>query len=159
MTQSLVPEYELLDKINKFWWRRLGICWLFRMVHRALWLYILDKERFRESRDISQSWLYLTFLNIPQLERQDADIQSKVEELEEVNQSLRSRDKLKDDAISQLSDQLVALSTRLQEIERRQQLLTWIYYRSRPFYRRFGGMRDKFYLNSQPSGGNYPIVV
>ncbi len=67
---------------------------------------------------------YLTFLNIPQLERQGADIQSKVEELEEINQSLRNRDKLKDDAISQLSDQLVALSTRLQEIERRQQLIT-----------------------------------
>ena len=67
---------------------------------------------------------YLTFLNMPQLERQGADIQTKVEELEEINQSLRSRDKLKDDAISQLSDQLVALSTRLQEIERRQQLLT-----------------------------------
>jgi acetyl-CoA carboxylase carboxyltransferase component len=62
-------------------------------------------------------------LNIPQLERQGADIQSKVEELEEINQSLRNRDKLKDDAISQLSDQFVKLSTRLQEIERRQQLL------------------------------------
>jgi hypothetical protein len=59
-----------------------------------------------------------------QLERQSADIQSKVEELEEINQSLRNRDKLKDDAISQLSDQLMTLSTRLQEIERRQQLLT-----------------------------------
>jgi hypothetical protein len=43
---------------------------------------------------------YLTFLNIPQLERQSADIQSKVEELELLNQSPRSRDKLKDDAIS-----------------------------------------------------------
>jgi hypothetical protein len=41
----------------------------------------------------------LTFLNIPQLERQGADIQSKIEELEEINQSLRNRDKLKDDAI------------------------------------------------------------
>ena len=50
---------------------------------------------------------YLTFLNIPQLERQGADIQSKVEELEEVNQSLRNRDKMKDDAIAQLSDQLL----------------------------------------------------
>jgi len=29
---------------------------------------------------------YLTFLNIHQLERQGADIQSKVEELEELNQ-------------------------------------------------------------------------
>jgi hypothetical protein len=63
---------------------------------------------------------YLTFLNVHQLERQGADIQTKVEELEELNQSLRQRDKVKDDAITQLSDQLVALSVRLQDIERRQ---------------------------------------
>ena len=43
-----------------------------------------------------------------------------MEELEELNQSLRQRDKVKDDAIAQLSDQLVSLSARLQEIERRQ---------------------------------------
>jgi hypothetical protein len=48
----------------------------------------------------------------------------KRKDLELLNPSLRNRDKLKEDAISQLSDQLVALSTRLQEIERRQQLLT-----------------------------------
>jgi integrase len=66
---------------------------------------------------------YLTFLNIHQLERQGADIQSKVEELEDVNSSLRERDKVKDDAISHLSDQLIALSTRLQELERKQQLI------------------------------------
>src|ERR687885_563849 len=53
---------------------------------------------------------YLTFLNVHQLERQGADIQSKVEELEEVNQALRNRDKMKDDAIAQLSDQVMALS-------------------------------------------------
>jgi hypothetical protein len=39
---------------------------------------------------------------------------------EELNQLLRQRDKVKDDAIIQLSDQLVALSVRLHEIERRQ---------------------------------------
>jgi hypothetical protein len=33
---------------------------------------------------------YLTFLNVHQLERQGADIQSKVEQLEQVNQSMRS---------------------------------------------------------------------
>jgi len=66
---------------------------------------------------------YLTFLNIHQLERQGADIQTKVEELEELNQSLRQRGKIKDDAISQLSDQLMALATtRMQEIESRQQV-------------------------------------
>jgi integrase len=64
---------------------------------------------------------YLTFLNVHQLERQGADIQSKVEALEEVNQALRNRDKMKDDAIAQLSDQLMAISTRLQELERKQQ--------------------------------------
>jgi len=62
----------------------------------------------------------LTFLNIHQLERQGADIQTKVEEVKELNQSLRQQDKVKDDAIAQLSDQLVSLSARLQEIERRQ---------------------------------------
>src|SRR5205823_14214704 len=61
-------------------------------------------------------------LNIHLLERQGADIQSKVEELEELNQALRNRDKMKDDAIAQLSDQLMALTTRMQEIERKQQM-------------------------------------
>ena len=61
---------------------------------------------------------YLTFLNIHQLERQGADIQSKVQELEDLNSSLRERDKVKDDAIVHLSNQLLALSTRLQELER-----------------------------------------
>jgi hypothetical protein len=67
---------------------------------------------------------YLTFLNIYQLERQGADIQTKVEELEELLlSSLRQRDKIKDDAIAQLSDQLMALTTtRMQEIERKQQV-------------------------------------
>jgi hypothetical protein len=65
---------------------------------------------------------YLTFLNVHQLERQGADIQSKVEELEELNQSLRQRDKMKDDAIAQLSDQFMAITARLQEVERRQTL-------------------------------------
>ncbi|MFL6424545.1 MAG: tyrosine-type recombinase/integrase [Nitrososphaeraceae archaeon] len=62
---------------------------------------------------------YLTFLNIHQLERQGADIQTKVEELEDLNQSLRNRDKMKDDAIAQLSDQLMALTARMQEFERK----------------------------------------
>ena len=77
-----------------------------------------DSEKAEIFRKIEP---YLTYLNIHQLERQGGDIQTKVEELEELNQSLRHRDKVKDDAISQLSDQLVSLSARLQEIERRQQ--------------------------------------
>jgi hypothetical protein len=83
--------------------------------------YIKVQRRTRRREIFGKVEPYLTFLNIPQLERQGADIQSKVEELEEINQSLRNRDKLKDDAISQVSDQFVALSIRLQKIERRQQ--------------------------------------
>jgi hypothetical protein len=51
-----------------------------------------------------------------------ADIQSKVGELIELNESLRNRDKMKDDAIAQLSDQLMALTARMQELERKQQV-------------------------------------
>jgi integrase len=65
--------------------------------------------------------LYLTFLNIHELERRGADIQSKIEELEDLNHSLRQHDKMKDDAIAHLSDQLVTITARLQEIERKQQ--------------------------------------
>jgi len=68
-----------------------------------------DSEKAELFRKIEP---YLTFLNIHQLERQGADIQSKVEELEDVNSSLRERDKVKDDAIAHLSDQLIDLSSR-----------------------------------------------
>ena len=63
---------------------------------------------------------YLTFLSIHELERHGADIQSKIEELEDLNQSLRHHDKMKDDAIAHLSDQLVAITSRLQVLERKQ---------------------------------------
>ena len=63
---------------------------------------------------------YLTFLNVHELERQDADIQSRIEELEELNQSFGERDKIKDDAIAHLSDQVMALTARMQDLERRQ---------------------------------------
>ena len=70
---------------------------------------IVEISRFTLSR----------FLNIPQLEGQGADIQSKVEELEALNQSMRDRDKMKDDT-THLSDQLIALTARLDSIEKRQ---------------------------------------
>jgi integrase len=63
---------------------------------------------------------YLTFLDVSSLDRRYGDTQSRIEELEEINQSLRQRDRIKDDAIGQISDQLMALTTRLQEVERKQ---------------------------------------
>ena len=61
----------------------------------------------------------MTSLNVHQLERHGADIQTKVEELEQLNQSMRERDKMKDDTTKK-SDQVVAITGRLQELERRQ---------------------------------------
>ena len=63
----------------------------------------------------------LDILNI-QLERQGPDIQGKVEELEQLNQAMRDRDKLIDDTIAHLSDQLIALTSRSDSIEKTTEL-------------------------------------
>jgi len=60
-----------------------------------------DSEKAEIFRNIKP---YLTFLNVYQQQRQGADIQTKVEELEEIDQSLGQRDKVKDDTIVQPSD-------------------------------------------------------
>ena len=46
--------------------------------------------------------------------------QNKVQGLGEINEALRNCDKMKDDAIAQLSDQVMALTARMQDIERKQ---------------------------------------
>ena len=54
------------------------------------------------------------------MERQGADLQTKIEELQIINQSLREKnDKVKEDALAQLSDQLLVLSERIQQLERK----------------------------------------
>ena len=56
----------------------------------------------------------MTFLNVPQLEGQRTDLQTKIEELQIINQSLREKnDKMKEDIIANLSDKLIVLSERL----------------------------------------------
>lgn len=57
----------------------------------------------------------MTFLNVPQLERQAADLQNKIEELQLINQSLRKNDKVKEDALVHRSDQLLVLTERIKE--------------------------------------------
>ena len=57
----------------------------------------------------------MTFLNVPQLERQDADLQNKIEELQLINQSLRENDKVKEDALVHRSDQLLVLTERIKK--------------------------------------------
>jgi hypothetical protein len=64
---------------------------------------------------------WLLDMTINELIEDIADIQRKIERLERLNQSLRNRDKMKDDTIAQLSDQVMALTARMQEFERQQQ--------------------------------------
>ena len=72
-----------------------------------------------QRREIKKVEPYLTYLNGLSLERQRADIQSKIEEIELINVSLRERDKMKDDIISGLSDKLITLSERIEVLERK----------------------------------------
>jgi hypothetical protein len=64
------------------------------MVHRTFRFYLLDKERFRESRDISQNRTLLDGSKST-ARRQPADIQSKLEELQQLNQATTDRKKMK----------------------------------------------------------------
>jgi len=54
---------------------------------------------------------------IPHLEIQRADLETKIEELQDINQVLREKDKMKD-VIANLSDKLIMLSERLDAVER-----------------------------------------
>ena len=81
----------------------------------------IGEKEFEKAELFRKIEPYLSFLNINKLERQGADILSKVDELEEVNQSLRERDERKDDAIAMLSDQILTITERLKELERKQQ--------------------------------------
>ena len=81
----------------------------------------IGKKNLKRLRSFRKIEPYLTFLNVYQLERQGADIQSKIDELEFLNQSLRERDKSKDDSISMLADQIVNLTERLKDLEQKQQ--------------------------------------
>ena len=61
---------------------------------------------------------YLTFINVQQLKRQGADLETKIDELKDINQVLREKDKMKEDVIANLSDKLIMLSERLDAIEK-----------------------------------------
>ena len=52
------------------------------------------------------------------MERQGADLQTKIEELQDINQTLREKDKMKEDVIASLSDKLIMLAERLDTLEK-----------------------------------------
>jgi TolA-binding protein len=52
----------------------------------------------------------LTFLNLPQLERQGADLQTKIEKLEDTNQLLRNKYNEKEEQIKKLEESVSFLA-------------------------------------------------
>jgi predicted nucleic acid-binding Zn-ribbon protein len=52
----------------------------------------------------------LTFLNVPLLERQGADLQTKIEELQDINQLLRYKQNEKEEQIKRLEESVAFLA-------------------------------------------------
>ena len=69
------------------------------------------KKKEREKADLFKKIEpYLTFLNVPQLERQGADLQTKIEELHDVNQLLRYKQNEKEEQIKKLEESVAFLA-------------------------------------------------
>jgi integrase len=60
---------------------------------------------------------HLTYLDYPTLEQKGADVQAKVDHLENENQRLRHNDQMKEDALATLSDQVMKLMVEVQELK------------------------------------------
>jgi integrase len=75
-----------------------------------------EKEKIQLFRKIEP---HLTFLDYPTLERKGADIEAKVENLEQENQRLRHSDQIKEDALATLSDQVMRLMVEVQQLKGR----------------------------------------
>lgn len=74
-----------------------------------------EKEKTQLFRKIEP---HLTFLDYSTLEQKGADVQTKVEHLENENQRLRHSDQLKEDALSTLSDQVMKLMIEVHELKK-----------------------------------------
>ena len=65
-----------------------------------LLFYILEKKDNEKAETLQKIEPYLTFLNVQQLKRQGADLETQIEELKDINQVLREQDKMKEDVIA-----------------------------------------------------------
>jgi integrase len=82
-------------------------------------VYYTLREQERREIYASKCMRYLTFLDYSLLESTGRSIEAKLYEKEKEIQTLRQRDSMNSEAIADLSDQLVTISARLQEIEKR----------------------------------------
>ena len=68
----------------------------------------MKKQRYSKRLTLSDFSKHTTTIK-----RQGTDLETKIEELKDVNQVLREKDKVKEDIIANLSDKLIRLSERL----------------------------------------------
>jgi integrase len=82
--------------------------------------YYTLKESERREIYASKVMKYLTFLDYTTLEITGKNIEAKLSEKENEIQTLRQRDSMNSEAIANLSDQLIKITSRLTEIEKKQ---------------------------------------
>jgi TolA-binding protein len=75
----------------------------------------LEKKRQEKAEIFKKIEPYLTFLDIQQLERKGADMQTKIEELQEVNQILRNREQIREEKEKKSSERLSQLEAKFNE--------------------------------------------
>jgi integrase len=84
--------------------------------------YYTKKEPERREIYATKCMKYLTFLDYTTLEATGKNIEAKLSEKEREIQLLRQRDSMNAEAIANLSDQLMSVAAKLEEIEKRQQM-------------------------------------
>jgi integrase len=85
--------------------------------------YYTKKEPERREIYATKCMKYLTFLDYTTLEATGKNIESKLSEKEKEIQLLRQRDSMNSEAIANLSDQLMSVAAKLEEIEKKQQIM------------------------------------
>ncbi|HET9806287.1 MAG TPA: hypothetical protein VFP49_05225 [Nitrososphaeraceae archaeon] len=75
-------------------------------------LYIGGRRNSEKAEIFKKIESYLTFLNVPQLERQGADLQTKIEELQDINKLLRHKQNEKEEQIKKLEESVAFLADR-----------------------------------------------
>ena len=88
------------------------------MVYWPFWFYILEKKNNEKAEIFQKIEPNLTFVNIQQLKRQGVGLETKIEELKDINQVLREKDKMTEDVIANLSNKLIMLPEKLDAIEK-----------------------------------------
>ena len=78
----------------------------------------IDKKNDNEKAEIFKKIEpYLTFLDTQKLERQGADLQTKIEELQDINHLLRNKQNDREEQMKEMQDQIQTIMSTLVDIK------------------------------------------